>query len=397
MSGEKSAPGRGAPARPTVLLVDDSAEHVEVLAAALEGDYRLKVANNGLKALDLAASASDPLDLILLDLLMPGMDGYEVLKRLKKSPRTKAIPVLIMTAVEEFESEKLGFELGCADYITKPINPVLVRARVKTHVEQYRLLKSEQELLEKTLKGALGMLVEMLSVLDPESFGIARRMGALSERVGRVLGMESSWIMGLAAVLSQIGVVTIPDQVLAKARRQAILTTVEREMYSRIPEIGSTLIRNIPRLEDVADIVLYMQKNINGTGFPHDAVSGQDIPLGSRILRVVYDYMNLVAQDGNPKAALNDMYLRTSWYDMDVLQTLEKVLRERPRTALTRPVPRLLEDLRPGDVLATSLEAEDGRVFVQSGTILGETHLERIRNVARFVKLKRPVLVEGEP
>ena len=261
-------------------------------------------------------------------------------------------------------------------------------------MEQYRLLKSEQELLEKTLKGALAMLVEMLSVLDPESFGIARRMGELSERMGKFLGMESSWILGLAAVLSQIGVVTIPDQVLTKVRRRAILSTVEREMYSRIPEIGSTLIRNIPRLEDVAEIVLYMQKNINGTGFPPGAVAGKEIPLGSRILRVVYDYMNLVAQDGDPKAALNDMYLRTTWYDMDVLRVLDHLLKERPRAILTQPVPRLLEDLRPGDVLATPLEAEDGRIFIQIGTILGETHLERIRNIARFVKLKKPVLVE---
>lgn len=395
MSDERASKGSGQPPRPLVLLVDDAAEYIEVLGDALVDGYRLKVANNGLKALELAASASDPPDLILLDLLMPGMDGYEVLKRLKKSPKTQDIPVLIMTAVEEFESEKLGFELGCADYITKPINPVLVRARVKTHIEQYRLLKSEQELLEKTLKGALAMLVEMLSVLDPESFGIARRMGELSERVGRVLAMESSWILGLAAVLSQIGVVTIPEQVLSKARRQSILTTAEREMYSRIPEIGSTLIRNIPRLDEVAEIVLYMQKNVNGTGFPNDAVSGDDIPLGSRILRVVYDYMNLLAHDGNHRAALNDMYRRTTWYDMDVVRALDKVLKERPRSILSKPVPKLLEDLRPGDVLATPLEAEDGRIFIQIGTILGETHLERIRNIARFVKLRKPVFVEA--
>ena len=90
------------------------------------------------------------------------------------------------------------------------------------------------------------------------------------------------------------------------------------------------------------------------------------------------------------------MYRRTTWYDMDVLRALDKVLKERPRFVLTKPIPKLLEDLRPGDVLATPLEAEDGRIFIQTGTILGETHLERIRNIARFVKLRKPVLVEGE-
>ena len=119
--------------RTTILVVDDTPDNLALMSSLLKDAYKVKVANGGEKALKIAASDSPP-DLILLDIMMPGMDGYEVCRRLKSDPRTMNIPVIFLTARSEVEDEKKGLELGAVDYITKPISPPIVMARVKNHL-----------------------------------------------------------------------------------------------------------------------------------------------------------------------------------------------------------------------------------------------------------------------
>jgi response regulator RpfG family c-di-GMP phosphodiesterase len=377
----------------TILVVDDTPENIDLLQEILAPLYKVRAAANGTRALEIACSADRP-DLILLDIMMPGMDGYQVIQNLKKDPYSHDIPVIFVTALGEEESEQRGFELGCQDYITKPLSAPLVRARVKTHLEQYRLRKAEQELLEKTLKGSLAMVVEMLSLLDPVSFEVARRMGELSERLAKKLGMDSPWILGLAAVLSQIGAVTIPEVVMVKVKRGAFLNTAEREMFNRIPEIGYKLMCNIPRMEQVAELVHYAQKNYNGSGFPVDETRGEEIPLGSRILRVAFDYLYLVPVKGTTEGAVNEMLSRTAWYDPDVLFALKDLLKEMKDEPRPEPVSMQLSELRPGQMLAEPVQSEDGRIFIQTGTVIGISHIEKLYNVARLTKLKEPILIQ---
>lgn len=125
--------------KPTVLIVDDAPENITILGELLRSDFTVKVATNGEKALAIAASDTD-IDLILLDVVMPGLDGYEVCRRLKADPSSQSIPIMFITAKSSELDEVKGFELGAVDYITKPFSPIVVRARVRTHAElkQYR-------------------------------------------------------------------------------------------------------------------------------------------------------------------------------------------------------------------------------------------------------------------
>src|SRR5438067_2334775 len=136
---------------PTLLVVDDAPENLMLLSQALADQYRVRAAKDGVGALQIAAS--DPLpDLILLDIVMPGIDGFEVCRRLKSNPATAAIPVIFLTGRTEHEDEQLGFELGAIDYISKPISPPVVRARVKTHLQlkaSADFLKSQNQFLEQ--------------------------------------------------------------------------------------------------------------------------------------------------------------------------------------------------------------------------------------------------------
>ena len=126
--------------KPTVLIVDDTPDNLQMLHALLQHQYKVKIANGGKPALKLASAWPLP-EVILLDIMMPEMDGYEVCRRLKKDPFTSEIPVIFLTAKSEVEDEEKGFELGCVDYITKPISPPIVLARVKTHVRLKRALE----------------------------------------------------------------------------------------------------------------------------------------------------------------------------------------------------------------------------------------------------------------
>ena len=384
--------------RATILVVDDTPDNLKLLAELLKDTYKVQVANSGLRALEIALRT--PPDLILLDVMMPQMDGYQVCSELKSEPTTRDIPILFITALNGEEDETKGFRTGCVDYITKPISPPIVLARVATHLEQSRLRLAERELMEKTLKGSLAMIVEMLAMVDPVAFGWTREMADVCEKVAAALKMEEPWMVGLAAVLSQIGVLTIPDSIMGKVRARSILNTEERDTFSRVPEIGWTLLRNIPRMDEVAEVIHYSQKNYNGSGFPKDNRREEDIPLGARILRVAFDFMTRVAAKETAALVVRDMLHHTAWYDSGVLLRLKDLVDCgdcAPEPAGgdegTREV--ALEALVVGQFLAYSVETREGKLLVRAGTALTPSILERLQNFHRIGAIEPTVWIQG--
>jgi len=152
-----------------VLIVDDTPENIQVLMETLKQDYKIVAANNGQKALQMAEMDPVP-DIILLDIMMPGMDGYEVCKRLKAQEKTRGIPIIFVTALDQEDDESFGLKLGAVDYITKPISPSIVRARVQTHLSLRNSQKKLQDLLNKTLSGSVRILIDLLSLVNPTAF-----------------------------------------------------------------------------------------------------------------------------------------------------------------------------------------------------------------------------------
>jgi CheY-like chemotaxis protein/class 3 adenylate cyclase len=159
----------------TILIVDDTPDNISLISALLKNTYKIKIATNGAKAIDIAFSASPP-DLILLDIMMPEIDGYEVCRRLKADERTQAIPVIFLTAMSQVENEQKGLELGAVDYITKPISPPILTARVNTHLrlkEANDYLKQENDILEQKVQKRtqeLSQLNQSLARFVPEEF-----------------------------------------------------------------------------------------------------------------------------------------------------------------------------------------------------------------------------------
>lgn len=297
----------------TVLIVDDIAENIHVLAGALEENYRVKAALNGRKALEIAEDLPPP-DIILLDIMMPGMDGYEVAQKLGENPATKDIPFVFITSMDEVEDERRGFELGALDYLTKPISPPIVRARVENllalRMHQSRLeeiVEKRTEELRLTREFAIATLAALAETRSNETNGhIFRTQRFLlvlantirnSGRYRRLLNDHYVNHLYDSAPLHDIGKVGIPDAILLKTTP---LTEEERIIMRRHTTYGrDTLLRaersiNNPAVSSflhlAREIAYTHHERWDGSGYPRGLCKGH-IPFSGRIMAIadVYD------------------------------------------------------------------------------------------------------------
>jgi putative two-component system response regulator len=270
--------------QPTLLLVDDESANLQVLRHTLQKDYRLQFAKDGITALDLVQK--DRPDLILLDIMMPGLSGYEVCQQLKANPQTASIPVIFVTALSESSNEEMGLGMGAVDYISKPFNPHIVRARVRTHLS----LVSAQEVLNTRLQivQCLGVAAEYK---DNETGMHVIRMSHISHMIALACGysQRAAEEMLHAAPMHDVGKIGIPDAILQKPGK---LTVDEWDVMAQHPAIGAQIIgqHSSGLLHTAANIALYHHEKWDGSGYPN-GLSGEQIPHAARIVALadVYD------------------------------------------------------------------------------------------------------------
>lgn len=298
-----------------VLIVDDSADNIQVLMGLLKDEYKLIAATSGEKALTLANQQPPP-DLILLDIMMPEMDGYEVCRRLKAHEDTRSIPVIFVTAMASSEDEYKGLELGAVDYLTKPIIPELTKARIKNHLELKKHQDHLQELVrEKTNKLQLtqSIMIESLGTLaeyrDPETGGhikrtqnyvkaLAKHLQA-SPRYQAELDDEKIELLFISAPLHDIGKVGVSDSILLKPGK---LTDEEFTEMKRHAQYGANALEKAAIslgdesfIECAKEIAYYHHEKWDGTGYPQ-GIAGNDIPLPGRIMAIADVYDALISK-----------------------------------------------------------------------------------------------------
>ena len=265
--------------RRTLLLVDDEATNLQVLRHTLQDGHRLLFAKDGQSALELVHR--DRPDLILLDIMMPGMTGYDVCKALKEDPRTAAIPVIFVTALADVEHEHIGLELGAVDYIAKPFNPHIVKARVRTHLS----LVHADEVLETRLQ-IVRCLGKAAEYKDNETGTHVIRMSHYSRIVALALGFDEYQADELlhAAPMHDVGKIGIPDAILTKPGR---LTAEEWAIMREHTVIGANILgdHSSGLLKLAASIALHHHEKWDGSGYPH-GLAGEDIPLAARIVAI---------------------------------------------------------------------------------------------------------------
>ncbi|PJZ76572.1 HD domain-containing phosphohydrolase [Leptospira neocaledonica] len=265
--------------RPKILVVDDEAANLQVLKQILQEDYRLFFAKDGLKAIELAISEKP--NLILLDVMMPGMTGHETCKKLRNEATTSRIPVIFVTAMAEEEDEADGFEAGAVDYITKPVSPAIVKARVKTHLS----LVWNDELKETRLQiiQRLGLAAEYK---DNETGLHVIRMSHYSQTLARALGYSQDTADKIlhASPMHDIGKIGIPDSILQKPGK---LDPEEWEIMKTHPSIGAEIIGDHDSLllQMAKSIALNHHEKWDGSGYPN-GIKGDAIPVEARIVTI---------------------------------------------------------------------------------------------------------------
>ncbi len=276
----------------TILIVDDTAENIDLLAGILKAEYQIKVASNGKRALAIAQSARPP-DLILLDIMMPDIDGYEVCRQLKEDPGTQNIPVIFVTAKIQIADELRGFELGAADYITKPISPPIVLARVATHLalyDQNRALEARVRERTDQLWEAQKLIIHRLGraaeFKDNETGLHVIRMSLYTRLLAVAAGMddaEADLLMD-AAPMHDIGKIGIPDRILQKPGK---LDPQEWEVMQSHAELGAEIIGqpDCALLALARTVALTHHEKWDGSGYPR-GLAGSDIPRVGRIVAI---------------------------------------------------------------------------------------------------------------
>ena len=303
-------------ARCTVLLVDDTKENIDVLVGALAGTYDIMVAMDGETALDISRSSLP--DLILLDIMMPGMDGYEVCRQLKESPTTREIPVIFLSALSEISSKTKGFQQGAVDYITKPFEVEEVRVRVKTHLSlrlAQQQLAQQNEILEErvrertrelalTQEVTIDAMAALAEYRDPETGDHITRTKQYilllathlrnHDRFRSMLDDNTIDLLYKSAPLHDIGKVGVPDAILRKPGK---LSVEEFQEMTRHTIHGHDAIAEAERklggnsfLRTAKEFALTHHEKWDGSGYPQ-GLRGEEIPLAGRMMTLadVYD------------------------------------------------------------------------------------------------------------
>ena len=280
-----------------LLVVDDTSASLRLLTDILkEEGYEVRSAISG--ELALRAAASNPPDLVLLDIRMPGMDGYEVCRRLKAEPATRDVPVIFVSAVTETDEKVRGFEMGAVDFVTKPYQRDELMARVRTHLELHRLrnhledlvaertaeLKQSEKQLRTSLLDSIMALAAMVEMRDPYTAGHQRRVAQLAVAIAQELRLPQEQVEGvhLAGVVHDVGKIRIPAEILSKPGR---LTALEFSLIQEHSQNGYEILKSIAFPWPIAQIVQQHHERLDGSGYPQ-GLKGHQILLEARIVAV---------------------------------------------------------------------------------------------------------------
>ncbi len=307
----------------TILVVDDAPDNLMLLSNLLKQKYKVKVANSGEKALKVISSDQRP-DLILLDILMPHMDGYETLRRIKEDEATRDIPIIFLTALSDAEDEKHGLELGASDYVTKPISPAIMMARIKTQLENKAaadFLKNQNSFLDAEVQKrteeisaiqevTISALASLAETRDSDTGNHIKRTQHYVKLLAQHLQKNPKFApflddamiktLFMSAPLHDIGKVGIPDSILLKPGR---FTPEEFEIMKTHTTLGAEAIARaeedlgfeVKFLKIAKEITLYHQEKFDGSGYP-EGLKGEQIPLSARIMAVADVYDALISK-----------------------------------------------------------------------------------------------------
>ena len=371
-----------------ILLVDDELNVLNAYKRSLRKKFDFDMANSGKQALELVAGGAR-YSVIVSDMRMPEMEGVELLSRFKKvSPET--VRVMLTGNSDQQTAIDAINEGDIFRFLNKPCSPDQLAHAIEASIQQHHLIIAERELLQKTLRGSIRALSEVLSLVNPEAFGRVGIHRKMMKGIADYLKIGKVWWVEPLAMLSQIGCVILPDRLLTKIADGTMLNGEEYQLFRQHPMIGSDLIAKIPRMEKIAKGIRYQEKEFDGGGVPMDQVKGEDIPLGARMLKVVIDYDRHTLAGLSEQQALQRMQKSGRMYDPEIVLALEFILFG---DISAKPVEIEINELSDGMTLAEDVVTKDGLLMVSKGMEVNSAIRNIIMNFAQHDNIKLPLVV----
>lgn len=383
-----AAPSRpGAKVRARVLCVDDEPAVLEGLSLTLRRNFEVMTAPSGAAGLDVLRQHGD-VAAVMSDMRMPGMDGATFLGEVRVV-RPDSVR-LLLTGQADMESAIAAVNNGqIFRFLTKPCPPPSLIAAMDAAVAQHRLVTAERELLEQTLHGSIKLLGDVLALANPVAFGRSMRVKQLVSELCGALGIGERWQVEVAAMLSQLGVISLPGETIDKLAAHAALTDDEQKMVAKVPAVAEQLLSNIPRLEPVRAIIAAAAASTAPVPPPGDAAKEQ-LARWAHVLRVAHDFDVLEAESGSMAQAVDTLRGRAGRHPADVLDALAKV--RASSTAGDEVRELAVVALRPGMVLAHDLKLVSGALLAARGYEITAGFVERAKNF-KAGAVKEPVRV----
>ena len=360
-----------------ILLVDDEPNVLSGYKRHLRRDYNVFLAEGGPQALSMIASEV-PFAVVVSDMKMPEVNGIAVLAAVaKRHPDT--VRVMLTGDADQRTAIDAVNQGNIFRFLTKPCTPDTMAATLEAAVRQFRLVRAEQELLTKTLSGSVNLMVQMMSLTNPKAFGQASRVRRYARDIANRLKLKNAWEVEIAAMLSQIGCIAIPSEILEKVTDGIRLNPTEQRMWDEHPDTGRDLVRKIPRLEGAAELIaLQRYQELNNS-----------IPMGARVLKVVLDHDALATTTSPPEALHAMLREHPEQYDPVVLKALSELVTS---SYVTKEVHII--GLHEGMVFDENVQTLTGSVLIAKGQEVTESLMNRLRNFERSTHgVQQPIRV----
>jgi response regulator RpfG family c-di-GMP phosphodiesterase len=372
---------------PKILCVDDEPLVLEGLTLHLRRAFRLFTAPSGPAGLELLAKESD-CAVVVSDMRMPQMSGAQFLAKVREQfPNSVRV---LLTGQSDLESAIAAVNEGqIFRFLTKPCSPNVLLSALGSAVRQHELVMAEKVLLEQTLRGCVKTLTDVLSLTNPTAFGRASRAKQHMTQFLSYIHRADDWQAEISAMLSQIGCVTLPGDVLDRMYEGQPLTDEEAGMVAGLPAMAERLLAHIPRLEGVREILLHMDDHYDSKS--GQSIKGEALPWGARALKIVLDYTSLEWQLGGSAEALDLMRSRSGWYDPGILVAFAALQGNAASGAEVRSV--TVKELREGMVLHQNLTTRTGMLVMAKGHEITASSIERIANFSKRVGVREPIPV----
>jgi response regulator RpfG family c-di-GMP phosphodiesterase len=373
--------------RPRVLCVDADAAALQELRGALSREFDVVIATDTRDGAQRLA-AGERYEVLITDLRLCNVDGRAWLDVARELAPTT--PALLCTQPEHvraaLDAVRQGRGFRCE---LKPLDAGLLIESVQACRAQHQLLTCEVDTLERTLKGCVHALTDLLALAQPEAFGRAARLRQLVVALARQVGEPLTWQLEVSASLSQVGAIALAPQSVSKLYSGAPFDAHEEAETRRLPEIGANLLADIPRFEAVRCAVRYQARHFDGSGIPEEGPAGAELPFAARALKLAFDFERWRGTGLDIDASFERLYARSGVYDPRLLLAFRRVVAAEPPSCDKRSID--LRQLEPGMQLSSNVYTRHGQLLLAAPQVVSDVLLTRLKNYHLHIGLQMPL------